>query len=90
MTGCGCQRWSYEGHGTALYVYRRSTVTKAKRMAERFDEAVAEAQEFSRRAEAATGNPAPNVEFTATGEGSVGVKATFKFKKHFSATNREN
>jgi len=46
--------------------------------------------EYTRRAEAATGNPAPNVEFTAAGEGSVRVKATFKFKSHFSATNRGN
>lgn len=71
--------WSFEGHGTSLYVYRRGTTAKPNKLGLWLDEAVAEAQGFALRADA-LGKFTSELEFPTPERAQVRIKATFKVK----------
>jgi hypothetical protein len=81
--------WSYEGRATALYVYRRATTAKPKKLAQWLDEALMEAQEFARRAETPPGKFTAEMEFATPEKDLLQVKTTFKVKKHFTWTSSD-
>lgn len=72
--------WSYEGHGTSLYVYRRGATAKPKKLGLWLDEAVAEAQGFALRADAPSDKFTSELEFPTPERAQMRAKATFRVK----------
>ncbi len=82
--------WSFEGHGTASYAYRRGTTAKPRRLAQWPDEALAEARELVRRAEAPAGDSAAEIEFAAPERDLLRVKTTLGVERRIEWTNSEH
>jgi len=84
-TGWFNQRWSYEGDGSRLVVYRRGTLASPKRLKTWLDEALAEAQGLREQISGVGGGEASDdLELGAHSPQSLHVKVSFNVRSRIS------
>lgn len=79
--------WSYEGHGTVLFVYRRGKLAPARELALWLDEAIAETEAFARHAQSSRDTVETGISDGAEGgfpRDFIRIKATVKVEKHYA------
>ncbi len=77
--------WSYEGHGTVLFVYRRGRLAPAREFASWLDEALGEAEAFAKHAQSSQ-DDTTDAAISEDGfpRDFLRIKATVKVEKHYA------